>query len=113
MFPIILLIGSNALMTVAWYNHLKHQQLGMMEAIIISWAIAFFEYCLAVPANRIGYFEHGYSGAQLKIIQEVITLAVFAVFAVFVLGETLRWNYFAALVCMMGAVYFIFLNQSP
>lgn len=107
MLPIILLIGSNVLMTVAWYNHLKYPHLGIIETILISWAIAFLEYCLAVPANRIGYFHNGYSGAQLKIIQEVITLSVFAIFAVFVLGETLRWNYLAAMICMMGAVYFI------
>ena len=109
MLPVILLIGSNVLMTFAWYNHLKYHNLDMFHAIIISWLIAFFEYCLAVPANRIGYFQIGYTGAQLKIIQEVITLLVFAIFSVIALGETLRWNYFVAFGCMIGSVYFVFL----
>ncbi len=110
MWLVILLFGSNILMTIAWYNHLKYPDISIIHAIVISWLIAFFEYCLAVPANRIGYFQYGFTGAQLKIMQEVITLLVFAVFSVTVLGEALRWNYFAAFVCMVGAVFFIFLE---
>ena len=108
MVTIFMLVGSNILMTIAWYGHLKFPGRPMVTAIVISWLIAFFEYCLAVPANRIGYFESGFTGAQLKIIQEVITLAGFAVFSVVILGEKLRWNYGASFVCMLGAVYFIF-----
>lgn len=108
MMTVLLLLGSNVLMTIAWYGHLRSPGQALPVAVVLSWLIAFFEYCLAVPANRIGYFQEGYSAAQLKIVQEVITLAVFAVFAVTVLGERLRWNYFAAFACMLGAVYFIF-----
>jgi uncharacterized protein (DUF486 family) len=108
MLAIVLLIGSNILMTIAWYGHLRYPNVAMGQAVVISWGIAFFEYCLAVPANRVGYFDEGYTAAQLKIIQEVITLLVFAVFSVTFLGESLRWNYFAAFGCMIGAVYFIF-----
>lgn len=105
---ILLLFGSNVLMTFAWYWHLKHPGQVLWKVILISWAIAFFEYCLAVPANRIGYASGMFTAAQLKVVQEVITLAVFAGFAVFYLGESLRWNYFAAFACLIGAVYFIF-----
>lgn len=105
---IALLIGSNVLMTFAWYWHLKHPEQTLWKVVLISWGIAFFEYCLAVPANRIGYTTGGFSAAQLKVMQEVITLAVFAGFAVFYLGEGLRWNYLAAFVCLIGAVFFIF-----
>jgi len=105
----LLLIGSNVLMTFAWYGHLKRPGWGLLTAILVSWAIAFFEYCLAVPANRIGYQEAGYSGQQLKVMQEVITLAVFAGFSVLVLGEPLRWTYLAAMACLVAAVGFIFL----
>jgi hypothetical protein len=105
--PILLLIGSNVLMTFAWYWHLKFPQKALWLVILISWGIAFFEYCLAVPANRLGYGT--YSGQQLKVIQEVITLSVFAVFAVAYLGEKLTWNYFAAMACLVAAVIFIFL----
>ena len=108
MKAVLLLMGSNILMTIAWYGHLKFPGRPIYHAVLISWLIAFFEYCLAVPANRIGYFEEGYSAAQLKIIQEVITLSVFAIFAVTVLGERLRWNIFAAFACMAAAVYFMF-----
>jgi uncharacterized protein (DUF486 family) len=105
---IALLIASNCFMTVAWYWHLKG---GMTKAlplvIAISWGIALFEYCLAVPANRLGY-AHGWSGGQLKITQEVITLLVFAVFMVTVLGEPLSWRYLGAFVCLIGAVGFVF-----
>jgi uncharacterized protein (DUF486 family) len=103
----LLLVGSNILMTFAWYGHLKAPSWPMWLAILVSWGIAFFEYCLAVPANRIGYGT--FSGQQLKVMQEVITLAVFAVFSVAVLGETLRWNFLAAGACLVAAVVFIFL----
>ena len=103
----ILLVGSNVLMTFAWYGHLKQPSWPMWLAIIISWGIAFFEYCLAVPANRIGYGT--FTGQQLKVMQEVITLAVFAVFSVAFLGEQLRWNFLAAGACLVAAVVFIFL----
>jgi uncharacterized protein (DUF486 family) len=105
--PPLLLVGSNVLMTFAWYGHLKRPGWSMMFAIIVSWGIAFFEYCLAVPANRIGYGT--YSAQQLKVMQEVITMAVFAGFAVMVLGERLTWNYGAAALCLVAAVVFIFL----
>jgi uncharacterized protein (DUF486 family) len=103
----LLLIGSNIVMTYAWYGHLKRPGWAMWMAILISWGIAFFEYCLAVPANRIGYGT--YTGQQLKVMQEVITLAVFAGFSVMVLGEPLRWTYLAAMACLVAAVVFIFL----
>jgi hypothetical protein len=106
MTTVLLLVASNVLMTIAWYWHLKHTDRALWTVILISWGVAFFEYCLAVPANRIGY-QAGYSGAQLKIIQEVITLAVFAVFAVVYLGEAIRWNYLAACACMVAAVAFV------
>lgn len=103
---ILLLIASNVFMTFAWYGHLKYRDHALWQVILVSWGIAFFEYCLQVPANRIGAGQ--FSAAQLKIIQEVITLSVFAIFAVTYLGETIRWNYFAAFGCMMAAVVFIF-----
>ena len=108
MLTVVLLIGSNILMTIAWYGHLRYPNTSWQVAVVVSWLIAFFEYCLAVPANRIGYFQDGFTGAQLKIIQEVITLLVFAVFSVTFLGESLRWNYLASFACMVGAVYFVF-----
>ncbi len=86
-----LLTLSNVFMTFAWYGHLKHKSTALITVIFISWGIAFFEYCLMVPANRIG--SSVYNGAQLKTIQEVITLAVFAVFSVFYLKEPLTWNH--------------------
>ncbi len=103
----LLLIASNVLMTFAWYGHLKAPHWPLWVAVLVSWGIAFFEYCLAVPANRIGYGT--FSGQQLKVMQEVITLAVFAVFSVAFLGETLRWNFLAAGACLIAAVVFIFL----
>lgn len=103
----LLLLGSNVLMTFAWYGHLKQPSWPIWLAVLISWGIAFFEYCLAVPANRIGY--GAFTGQQLKIMQEVITLAVFAAFSVMWLGEPLRWNFAAAGLCLLGAVVFIFL----
>ena len=103
----LLLIGSNVLMTFAWYGHLARPAWPLWIAILASWGIAFFEYCLAVPANRIGYGT--FSGQQLKVMQEVITLGVFAVFSVTWLGEPLRWNFLAAGACLVAAVIFIFL----
>jgi uncharacterized protein (DUF486 family) len=103
----ILLVGSNVLMTFAWYGHLKAPSWPMWVAILVSWGIAFFEYCLAVPANRIGYGT--FTAQQLKVMQEVITLAVFAAFSVAFLGEQLRWNFLAAGACLVAAVIFIFL----
>ena len=105
----LLLIGSNILMTFAWYGHLKAPAWPLYVAVLVSWGIAFFEYCLAMPANRIGYASGAFTGQQLKVMQEVITLGVFAVFSVTFLGEQLRWTYFAAMGCLVMAVIFIFL----
>ena len=107
MWTIILLVVSNLFMTFAWYGHLKHTGVPLWKAILASWAIAFFEYCLMVPANRLGY-ANGFTGFQLKITQEIITLVVFAVFAVLYLKEPLRWNYLLSFVFLLGAVYFMF-----
>ncbi len=105
-----LLIASNLFMTLAWYGHLKHQaDKPWWIAALVSWGIALFEYLLQVPANRIGY-AGGYSLAQLKITQEVITLAVFVPFAVFTMGQPLKLDYLWAGLCLVGAVYFIFRN---
>jgi uncharacterized protein len=97
-------------MTAAWYGHLKYRGVALWKVILISWGIAFFEYCLQVPANRWGYGE--FSAFQLKIIQEVITLVVFLGFATLWLGERLRWNYGVALALILAAVYFAFLPGS-
>ncbi len=105
---VTLLAASNLFMTFAWYGHLKHLQSSpWWWAALASWGIALFEYLLQVPANRIG-FGSGLSLAQLKILQEVVTLAVFAPFAMFYMGERLSWNYLWASLCLVGAVYFIF-----
>jgi uncharacterized protein (DUF486 family) len=107
MRTIILLILSNIFMTYAWYGHLKHHATKPLWVVIfISWGIAFFEYCLMVPANRLGYGK--FTGYELKIIQEVITLLVFVGFAWLVLGEKLRWNYAVSLACLALAVWFAF-----
>jgi len=104
--PIILLTLSNIFMTFAWYGHLKFKSTALWIVILISWGIAFFEYCLQVPANRIG---HGiYSAAQLKTIQEVITLLVFSVFSVLYLKEEFKWNYLIGFIFIVLAVVFIF-----
>jgi uncharacterized protein (DUF486 family) len=94
-------------MTFAWYGHLKFTNVALWKVILISWGIAFFEYCFQVPANRLGEQE-GFSGFQLKTIQEVITLSVFAVFAIFYLKEPIRWNYLVSFALILGAVYFMF-----
>lgn len=106
MTTIVLLLISNVFMTFAWYGHLKHRGSPLWTAIIVSWGIAFFEYCFQVPANRIG--SYGFTTAQLKIIQEVITLVVFSFFSVLYLREQLRWNYIAGFACMVLAVFFVF-----
>jgi uncharacterized protein (DUF486 family) len=103
---IALLIGSNFFMTAAWYGHLRYREEALWKVILVSWGIAFFEYCLQVPANRLGYGT--FSAAQLKTIQEIVTLVVFALFSTFWLGETLHWNHLAAFVCLVGAAYFMF-----
>ncbi|MBW8270490.1 DMT family protein [Caldovatus aquaticus] len=109
LWPPLLLIGSNLLMTFAWYGHLRRPDWPIWLAVLVSWSIALLEYCLAVPANRIGYLAGAYSGQQLKIMQEVISLSVFAGFSVWWLGEPLRWNYLAAMACLVAAVAFIVL----
>lgn len=109
LMPPLLLFGSNILMTLAWYGHLKRPAWPLSLAIAVSWGIALLEYCLAVPANRIGYVSGAYTGQQLKVMQEVITLAVFAGFSVLVLGEALRWNYLCAMACLIAAAAFMFL----
>lgn len=103
-----LLLLSNVFMTFAWYGHLKNlNNKPWVVAALVSWGIALFEYLLQVPANRIGH-AGGYSLAQLKIAQEVITLLVFVPFAVFYMGQPLKWDYLWAGLCLLGAVYFIF-----
>lgn len=104
--PIALLVGSNLFMTAAWYGHLKFKDSPLMLVIIASWGIAFVEYCMAVPANRIGHSV--YSAAELKTMQEVITLLVFAGFSVWVLGEPLTWKHAAgfALIALGAGVIF-------
>ena len=106
MTTIILLTISNVFMTIAWYGHLKYRSSPLYLAILVSLSIAFFEYCFQVPANRIGYGQ--FTGAQLKTIQEVITLIVFAVFSVVYLKEPLKWNYLVGFGFMVMAVFFVF-----
>ena len=104
--PIALLLASNVFMTFAWYGQLRFPNAILWQVVLISWGIAFFEYCLAVPANRIGH--QVYSAAQLKTMQEIITLLVFAVFSVTYLGETLKWNHMVAFLFLCGAAFFSF-----
>jgi uncharacterized protein (DUF486 family) len=106
METIVLLTISNIFMTFAWYGHLKYQASPLWIAILASWMIAFLEYCFQVPANRMGYGR--FNGAQLKTIQEVITLVVFMVFSVLYLKEELRWNYLVGFGFIMAAVFFVF-----
>jgi hypothetical protein len=106
MTTIVLLIISNIFMTFAWYGHLKYRHAPLFTVIVISWAIAFFEYCFQVPANRIGSYE--FSTAQLKTIQEVITLSVFSVFSVLYLKEPIKWNYAVGFGMIVMAVFVIF-----
>lgn len=106
--PIILLVASNVFMTVAWYGHLKYPAAPIAVVILLSWGIALAEYCLAVPANRIGY--RAWSAAELKTMQEVITLVVFAGFAVVYLGERLTWNHALGFALIAGGAAVIFLK---
>lgn len=110
--PTLLLLAlSNLFMTVAWYWHLKGgMDKPILLVILISWGIALFEYCLAVPANRIGY-AHGWSAGQLKVAQEAIALIIFGGFMVTVLGEPLHWRHIAAFACIMGGVAFLFVGK--
>lgn len=106
-YSIILLIVANIFMTFAWYGHLKsHQTSALWTVILISWGIAFFEYCLQVPANRLGI--QSFTLPQLKIIQEVVTLIVFLAFGYFYMNQPLKLNYLWASLCLLGAVFFIF-----
>ena len=102
----LLLVFSNVFMTFAWYGHLKYRETALAKVILVSWGIAFFEYCLAVPANRIGH--QVYSAAQLKTIQEVITLLVFAGFSVFWLKESLTWSHAIGFALIAAGAFFIF-----
>ncbi|MGD0930859.1 MAG: DMT family protein [Candidatus Korobacteraceae bacterium] len=106
MATILLLTISNIFMTFAWYGHLKYRQTPLFKVILVSWLIAFFEYCFQVPANRIGSYE--FTVVQLKTIQEVITLTVFAVFSVLYLDAELKWNYLVGFALLVAAVYVIF-----
>ncbi|MDO8301990.1 MAG: DMT family protein, partial [Sedimentisphaerales bacterium] len=106
MVTIALLTVSNIFMTFAWYGHLKYKSSPLYWVILISWLIAFVEYCFQVPANRIGSYT--FSTAQLKTIQEVITLVVFCVFSITYLKEDLKWNYVVGFLMMIGAVFFVF-----
>lgn len=104
--PLLLLLGSNLFMTFAWYGHLKHTSSPLWVVILVSWTIAFVEYCLAVPANRIGHAV--YSLAELKTAQEVITLVIFAGFSVLYFGEPLRWNHGVGFVLIATGAAFVF-----
>ncbi len=117
---VLLLICSNIFMTLAWYGHLKMQEqfswfsaLPLIGVIAFSWAIALFEYCLQVPANRIGFKGNGgpFDLMQLKVIQEVITLTVFTFFSMWAFKTEFKWNHFAAFFCLIMAVYFVFMNE--
>lgn len=119
LYTVLLLIGSNIFMTLAWYGHLKLKELKISESwplilvILFSWGIAFFEYSMQVPANRIGSKEYGgpFSLVQLKMIQEVVSLIVFFVVAkVLFQGESFHWNHAAAFACLVAAVYFVFMK---
>ena len=107
MKTVLLLTISNVFMTFAWYGHLKYKHAALWLVILISWLIALPEYIFQVPANRIGHNE-GFSAAQLKIIQEAITLMVFCVFSVTYLGERMRWNHYVGFALVLGAVFFVF-----
>jgi uncharacterized protein len=112
MSTILLLSLSNIFMTFAWYGHLKYgHDWPLWRAVLISWGIALFEYCLAVPANRLGFVQ--FSGFQLKIIQEVITIVVFIVFGIYFLKEKLAWNYLVAFAFLAVAAFFAFAFKAP
>jgi len=103
---VILLTISNIFMTFAWYGHLKYKSSPLWKVVLVSWSIAFLEYCFQVPANRIGHGQ--FTVAQLKTIQEAVTLVVFCVFSVLYMRESLRWNYLVGFGMIVGAVFFIF-----
>ena len=107
MLPVVLLLISNIFMTFAWYGHLKHTDKSLWVVVLVSWGIAFFEYCFQVPANRIGA-QQGFSAAQLKITQEAITLIVFCFFSVLYLREELKWNYIVGFLLVLAAVFVVF-----
>lgn len=110
----LLLVGSNIFMTYAWYGHLRDFKSSPLWIVIgVSWMVAFFEYCLQVPANRIGYEQAGFSLAQLKVMQEVITMAVFAVFALLYMREKLTMNFVYAGICLVAAAWFMFRDFKP
>ena len=106
MRTVLLLTASNVFMTIAWYGHLKYKDVPLWQAIVVSWMIAFVEYCLQVPANRWGHGQ--FSATQLKVMQEVITLVVFAGFSILYLSEVPRWNHLVAFAFLIGAVVFAF-----
>jgi uncharacterized protein (DUF486 family) len=106
LLPILLLIGSNVFMTIAWYGHLRFKEVPLTGVILASWLIAFIEYCMAVPANRFG--SAVYSTAQLKTMQEVITLIVFAVFSIVYLKEAFTWNYAVGFAFIAVGAFFVF-----
>jgi len=106
MWTILLLLVSNVFMTFAWYGHLRHRTLPLVTVILVSWGIAFFEYCFQVPANRYGYGR--FSAAELKTIQEVVSLVVFAFFSVMYLKEPFRWNYAVGFALIILATFVIF-----
>ena len=106
MQTVVLLIISNVFMTFAWYGHLKYKTSPLWMAIMASWMIAFFEYCFQVPANRLGYGR--FNGAELKTMQEVITLVIFLGFSVIYLNEEIRWNYIVGFALIIAAVFFVF-----
>jgi uncharacterized protein (DUF486 family) len=106
MTAIVFLVISNIFMTFAWYGHLKFKHEALWKVIVISWLIAFVEYCFQVPANRWGSYQ--FTTPQLKVIQEVITLVVFSIFSVLYLKEQFRWNYAVAFALMVAAVFFVF-----
>lgn len=106
MWTVVLLTISNVFMTFAWYGHLKFRHTSLVTVILVAWGIAFFEYCFQVPANRIGYSQ--FTAAQLKTIQEVISLAVFALFSILYLKEEFRWNYALGFALLVAAAFVVF-----
>jgi uncharacterized protein (DUF486 family) len=111
MRTVLLLLASNVFMTTAWYGHLRYKGVALWKVVLVSWGIAFFEYCLQVPANRLGYGQ--FNAYQLKIIQEVLSLLVFIAFSAVWLGEPPRWNYLVAFALVMAAVGFAFIPSGP
>lgn len=110
LLPLLLLLGSNIFMTFAWYGHLKYKSSPLIVAILASWGIAFFEYTLMVPANRLG--SSVYTVVQLKTIQEILTLVVFAGFSTWYLGQPLKWNHYAAFALIVGAAFLMFYDPA-